>query len=283
MVGGEFYKATSPQEACDLLAKFGDGARLLAGGTDLMVAVNKRQFIPQTFIYIGDAGLNYVKEDAGNILIGSATPYADILGSDLVQAKAPLLHEVVSHIASPAIRSVASIGGNLGTASPAACSAVGLLALGANLTLLSKDGSRQVAIKDFFTGPGKNVLKPGEMIKEIAVPCQEPGAGWAHRKLGKRKAQTLAVVSAAIYCPMSDGKCDRATIALGAVAPTPLLAVEAAAHLQGKKLDSELIDTVAQMAMDATNPIDDQRSSAWYRRQAAAALVKQLLREISGE
>ena len=158
-----------------------------------------------------------------------------------------------------------------------------MLALGANLTLLSKDGSRQVAVKDFFTGPGSNVLKSGEMIIEVAVPCQAPGAKWAYRKLGKRKAQTLAVVSVAVYCPMSDGKCDGANIALGAVAPTPILAVEATAFLQGKKLDDGLIDTVGQMAMDATNPIDDQRSSAWYRRQATAALVKQLLRQISAE
>jgi carbon-monoxide dehydrogenase medium subunit len=246
-----------------------------------MVEVNERLFSPDVLIYIGDAGLNYIKAEGDSLIIGAATPYAEIMDSEIVKQKAPLLAEVVSHIGSPAIRNVGTIGGNLGTASPAACSAVGLLGLGASVKLVSKGGERMVPIEDFFTGPGETVRKPDEFIQEIVVPVQEKGAGWAYRKIGKRKAQTLAVVSAAVYCPLDDGKCRGARIALGAVAPTPMLAKKAAALLEGKKLDSRLIEDAAKSAAEATSPIDDQRSSAWYRRRATQALVKELLMKIS--
>lgn len=280
MTEGGFYKATSPQEACDLLAQHGN-ARLLAGGTDLMVAVNEREFSPEALIYIGDSGLNYIKTDGDNLLIGAATSFTEIMDSDLVKEKAPLLGEAVSQIGSVAIRNVGTIGGNLGTASPAADSAPALLALGANLKLVSKDGERVVAVEDFFTGPGETVLKSNELIQEVIVPVQENGASWAYRKLGKRRAQTLSVVSAAIYCPMDGGQCRGVRIALGAVAPTPMLASEASGLLEAKKLDDKLIEDAAKSAAGATNPIDDVRGTAWYRRRAAEALVKQLLGQIS--
>ena len=280
MTEAKFFWATSPQEACDLLAEHGN-ARLLAGGTDLMVAVNEKEFTPEVLIHIGDCGLNYLKTEGDNLLIGAATPFTEIMGSDLVKGKAPLLGEAVSHVGSLAIRNVGTIGGNLGTASPAADSAPALLALGASLKLVSKDGDRVVAVKDFFTGPGETVLKPNELIQEVIVPVQEKGGAWAYRKLGKRRAQSLSVVSAAIYCPKDGGQCRGVRIALGAVAPTPILATEASAQLEGKKLDDKVIEEAAKAAAEATKPIDDVRGTAWYRRRATQALVKQLLGQIS--
>jgi CO/xanthine dehydrogenase FAD-binding subunit len=280
MTEGGFYKATSPQEACDLLAQHGNG-RLLAGGTDLMVAVNEREFSPEVLIYIGDSGLNYIKAEGDNVLIGAGTTFTEIMGSDLIKKKAPLLGEAVSEMASLAIRNVGTIGGNLATASPAADTAPPLLALGASMKLVSKDGERTVAVKDFFTGPGETVLKPNEMIQEVILPAQEKGAKWAYRKLGKRRAQSLSVVSVALYCPMDGGQCRGVRIALGAVAPTPVLAAEATDILEGKKLDGKVIEDAAKSAADATNPIDDVRGTSWYRRRATQGLVKQLLNQIA--
>ena len=281
MAEEQFYRPASPQEVCDLLAQLGDKARLLAGGTDLMVAINEREFFPVALIYIGNSGLDYITAEGGKLIIGAATPYSEIMESDLVKQKAPLLVEVISHLASPAIRNVGTIGGNLGTASPAACSAVGLMGLGASVKIVSKDGERMVAIEGFFKGPGENVLNPNEFIQEVIIPAQTAGAKWAYRKLGKRRAQSLAVVSVAIYCPMDNGICRGIRIALGAVAPTPLLATQAMGLLEGRKLEEKIIVDAAKAAAEATNPIDDQRSSAWYRRRATEALVRQLLRQIS--
>ena len=109
-----FFSAAGPREAYDLLAKYGDDARLLAGGTDVMVAVNKRTFTPRVLIYIGDAGLNYIKHEGEDVLIGAATPFTDILKSSLVAQNLPFLKEVVSHIASPAIRNAGTIGAQSG-------------------------------------------------------------------------------------------------------------------------------------------------------------------------
>jgi CO/xanthine dehydrogenase FAD-binding subunit len=281
MAEEQFYRPASSQEACDLLARFGDKARVLSGGTDLMVAINQRELTPEALIFIGNSGLNYIKEEGDKLIIGAATPYTEIIRSDLVQQKAPLLGEVVSHIGSPAIRNVGTIGGNFGTASPAACSAVGLLGLGASIKIVSKDGERTVAVEDFFKGPGENVLKSNELIQEVIIPANADNARWAYRKLGKRRAQSLAVVSVAIQCVMDNGTCQGIRIAVGAVAPTPLLATQAMALLEGQQLDAKNIDDAAKSAADATNPIDDQRSSAWYRRRATGALVKQLLQQIS--
>lgn len=281
MAEGQFLKATNLQEACELLAQYGGKARLLAGGTDLMVAVNQRKLFPEVLVYLGDSGLNYINAEGDNLVIGAATPFTDIMRSDRVQEETPLLAEVISHLASPAIRNVGTIGGNLANGSPAADSATALLALGASLRLRSKTGEREVAVEEFFTGPGETMLEPAELVQEIIIPRQIGGAKWAYRKLGKRKAQTLSIVSVAISCPLEGGQCQGVRIALGAVAPTPILATEAARILEGKAMDVKLIDKAAKAAAEATRPIDDVRGSAWYRRRATEALVKQLLAQIS--
>lgn len=281
MTEGQFHMANSPQEACDLLAQYGSRARLLAGGTDLMVAINQREFSPEVLIYIGTSGLDYIKAEGDNLVIGAGTAFAEIIHSELVKDKAPLLAEAASHIGSVAIQNVGTIGGNLANASPAADSATALLALRASLKLVSKDGERTVAVDEFFTGPGETLLATGELIEEIIVPEQAAGAGWGYQKIGKRKAQSLSVVSVAIYCPLVNGECRGARIALGAVAPTPMLASEASTLLEGKTLNQDLIDASAKAAADATNPVDDVRGSAWYRRRATEALVRRLLAQIS--
>lgn len=281
MAEEKFFKAASAQEVCDLLAQYGGSACLLAGGTDVMVSINERAFSPEVLIYIGECGLSGIREEGGGLCLGAATPYADIINSPLVAARAPLLQAAVSQIGSPAIRNAGTIGGNLGTASPAADSATALLALGASLKIVSKEGERSVAVADFFTGPRQNDLRENELIQEVVIPAPPAGTRWAYRKLGKRRAQSLSVVSVAVYCVFKGSVCTLARIALGAVAPTPMLALEAAEKLQAKTLNAELIEQAARAAAAATDPIDDVRSSAWYRRRASEVLVKRLLTEIS--
>jgi CO/xanthine dehydrogenase FAD-binding subunit len=281
MTDGQFFKAASPEEACDLLAEYGNKARLLAGGTDVMVAVNLRQFNPEVLIDIGDAGLGYIKMKGDTLVIGAATTFSEILESNLIREKAPLLAKAAANIASVAIRNVGTVGGNLANGSPAADSATALMALDATLKLVSKGGERTVPADQFFQGPGKTVLGPGEIIQEIRMPAQKEGIKWGYHKIGKRKAQSLSVVSAAVCCLIEGGICKEARIALGAVAPTPILATGAAERLKGKSLNESLINETAKAAADATSPVDDVRGSAWYRRRASEALVRQLLTQLS--
>ncbi|MBU4566841.1 MAG: xanthine dehydrogenase family protein subunit M [Desulfarculus sp.] len=282
MAEGEFYRAASPREAAGLLAQHGGAARVLAGGTDLMVAVNKRKFKPQVLIYLGDAGMSGISQEGDALLIGAATPLNEILASPLVADKAPLLATAIKQMASPAIRNAGTIGGNLANASPAADTATPLLVLGASLKLVGAKGEREVPLAEFFTGPGQSVLAADEIIAQVKVPAQSAEAKWAYRKVGKRKAQSLSVVSVAVYCPLSGGKVSGVAIALGAVAPTPLLATEAAGLLNGKALDEATIAAAAKAAAEATSPIDDARGTAWYRKRASEAVVKQLLTELAG-
>jgi len=280
MAGGEFFRASGVEEALALLARYEGKAQVLAGGTDVMVKVNRRLLSPEALIYIGDAGLSYIREQDAQIVIGAATPLADIVGSPLVQQKLPLLAQAVRSIGSPAVRNSGTLGGNLANASPAADSAVALLALGASLKLVSQQGQRTIDCASFFTGPGQTVLKPSELLQEIIVPVPAASMRWGYRKLGRRQADTLSVVSAAVCAEMAAGRCSWARIALGAVAPTPLLA-KAASLLAGQAPSPALIERVAKAVAEETSPIDDVRASAWYRRQATEALVKGLLGRIA--
>jgi carbon-monoxide dehydrogenase medium subunit len=279
---GEFYSPKSLQEACDLLAQYGDKASVLAGGTDLMVLMNRRQVSPEVLIFLGGCGLNYIKEEGGNLVIGAATPHADVVRSALVQEKASLLATVVATIGSPAIQNVGTIGGNLANASPAADSPVALLALGASAKLVSAKGERVVAIADFFTGPGETVLQSDELIQEVIIPAGAATFKWAFRKIGKRQADVCPTVSMVVAVQMDKGHCKNARISLGSVAPTPLLSKKATELLAGKKVSESLIAKVAEAVAEETNPIDDVRATAWYRRRASKALVKDLLGQVVG-
>ena len=266
--------------ACDQLAQLKGKAHVLAGGTDLMVATNLRRLFPQNLIYIGQLGLDQITVDASNLIIGAGTTLTNIIESADAQKKAPILVDACKDIASPAIRNAATIGGNVCNASPAADGAIAMLTLDTSVTIVSIRGERSVALNAFFTGPGETVLEKDELVKEFSIPAAVANSkhGWA--KIGQRKAEIIGIVCVAINMTVEGGKCQNVRIALGAVAPTPILATRAAAVIEGKSLDDELIARAAQAAADEISPIDDIRASAWYRRQMTNELV---LRILSGE
>jgi len=269
-------------EACDLLARYGESANILAGGTDLMVKVNRKLLSPGVLVYIGDAGMNYIKEEVNSLVIGSAVSLAQIASSKPIKERAPILAAAAQSIGSPAIRNKGTIGGNLVNASPAADTAVALLALGASVKLVSKAGERTVTCEDFFTGPGQTVRRPDELLVDVIIPFQPEGTRTGYRKLGRRRADTLSVVSAAVCLQLNGTICSGARIALGAVAPTPMLAKKAAEALVGRRLDAEDIGAAAEIAAEETSPTDDVRATAWYRRRATQASVKNLLEQAAG-
>ena len=282
MIDGEFFTPRDPGEACELLDRYKGKARVhvLAGGTNVMAMMNKKQLSPEVLIYIGESGLDYIKDSGDNLIIGGTTTFSDIMCSTQVQRDAPLLVDVVSQMGSPAIRNMGTIGGNLANGSPASDASTALLALGAGLVLITKAGERSIACDDFFLSAHQTALKPNELIQEVVVPKSLNGATWAYYKLGRRKAHSLSVASVAIWCQMDKARCINARIALGAVAPTPMLAGKAASILKGKPLEDSVIEKAAKAAAQEADPIDDMRGSAWYRRRVIEVLVKRLLRQI---
>ena len=275
-----YFAPTTIEEMLKLLSEYGEGAVILAGGTDLVPRINYYELKPDILLYIGGLGLDYIREKGGGLVIGAATPTATLAVSALVAQKAGALAEGAIRSGSVETRNAGTIGGNLANASPAADLATPLLVMDAVLNLAGPGGERTVAIGEFFTGPGETILKPGEMIKEITIP---PFKGkTAFLKLGRRKSMTLSVVNVAVRLNMDAKKCTEARIAMGAMAPTPMRCLKAEEMIKGKTLDEALIGKCAAEAVAESNPVDDQRATAWYRRKAGAALVAQALKKAAG-
>ena len=270
----KYFAASNIGEAKALLSEYGARATVLAGGTDLLPRINYYNSIPDVFVYMA-ASLDYVKEEGGKILIGAGTPATRLLADKILSEKVPALLEAGKTIGSDAIRTKATIGGNLVNASPAADFATPLLAMDAEVKLESAGQTRTMPLKDFFQGPGQTALKPEELLTEIAIPV--PKGRTAFLKLGRRKAMTLSVMNVAVRVVQDGGTVQTARIAVGSMAPVPMRCTAAESMLAGKKLEQKLIEECAECAISETSPIDDQRATAWYRRQAGKEMVVRAL------
>ena len=276
----DYFAPTDVGEAVKLLAEHGDNAAVLAGGTDLVAQLNYYEVKPGALLYIGGLGLDYVKEKDGKLVIGAGTTVAHLIASDLLAEKFEVLIAAAKTHASPAVRTTATIGGNLGTASPAGDLIPPLMVMDAELVLASARGERTVPVKDFFTGPGETVRAADELIVEIQVPLLKGTA--VFEKLGRRKAQVCSIASAAVRLEMDGGVCKDARIVLGSMAPTPIRCPKAEEMLKGKAIDAALVAQCAAQAIAESNPIDDQRATAWYRQKAGTALVGRALTKAAG-
>ena len=275
-----YFAPSGIDEALALLAKHGEKATVLAGGTDLVPNVNYYELKPDIFIYTGGIGSAYIKEENGKLVIGAGTTWTGLIANSLVAEKAGLLAEAAKQGGCVATRNAGTIGGNLANASPAADLSTPLLVLDAELLLKSADGERVVPINEFFTGPGETVLKPDELLVEIPIP---PVRGkTAFLKLGRRRAMTLSVVNTAVRLQMNGKICKEARIAVGSMAPRPLRCEKAEGILNGSSVDKDLIGKCAAEAIKETSPIDDQRATAWYRKKAGEKLVARALAHAAG-
>jgi len=275
-----YFAPAQVGEAVKLLAQYGAKATVLAGGTDLLPKINHYEVKPEVVLYIGGLGLNYVREEDGKLVIGAATTTAKLASDALVAKWASALAEAARLSGSSAIQTAATIGGNVANASPGADLVVPLLALDAQVRLVGAGGGRVLPLKDFFVGPHATVRKPDELITEIHIP--KPAGKAVFLKLGRRKAQTLAVVNAAARLVMDGAVCKDVRIVLGSMAPTPLRCAKAEALIKGKALSKALIEQCAAAAVAECSPITDQRASEWYRKNAAAALVARAVAQAAG-
>ena len=279
----QYYAPDTLKDALRLLGKHGAHMRVLAGGTDLVRNMNLEFTIPDNILWIGKLGLEYIRRDEGLLRIGAATRMQTAGASKLLQDKATALAQAAGKMAAPPVRSLATLGGNICNASPAADSVCAMIALGAELVLTTTRGSRVVALDKFFTGPGKTVMKPGEMLTEIRIRPTGKGEGSAYAKVGRRQALTLAVLNAAARVRLDGhGACADVRIAIGAAAPTPVRAVKAEALLRGQPFTPEAIARAAEQAVAEIHPIDDVHGTAWYRRKLTRVLVARVLTQAGG-
>lgn len=276
----QYYRPQSLDEALDILDQLGNSATIMAGATDIMPRVNDGVFKPENLVYIGDIGLDSIGMEDGALRIGATATLTEIEENPLVLEYAPVLAEAVRHMAGVSVRNIATIAGNICNASPAADTATPLLVLDAVVQLRAKKGSREVAIGDFFVGPGKTVLEPGELVCSITIPVCPHSA--AYLKLGQRKAEVLSIVGVSAKLKMKDGCCTQVRIALGSVAPRPLRCPKAEALLEGKTPSEALFAQAGALAGEYAKPISDTRASAWYRERMVPVQVKNALMVAAG-
>jgi CO/xanthine dehydrogenase FAD-binding subunit len=281
MAHSTYFLPESVEEAISLLMKYGDKAKVISGGTDLLVQMKRGVILPDYLISINKIpDLDYIKYDqTGGLRIGVLTTIGVIANSPLVQGKFGVLAQGAGLLGTPAIKNQGTIGGNLCNAAPSADIAPPLIVLGALAKFTGTDGERTVPVEDFFVGPGTTIMKHHQLLLEIQIPNPRLHSGGAYIKQTRGRGADLAVVGVAAFVVMERGTIDDVRIALGAVASTPIRAKKAEGILKGMRPNDKLLDEVSQAASNESKPIDDVRSSADYRRRLVAVLTKRAVLE----
>ncbi len=279
----DYIRVTSVDDAVETLMKCNGGAKVLSGGTDLLVALREGRSAASMVVDVKGipelTELSCIPED--KLEIGAAVPCYRIYGDEQVAQFYPGLVDAASLIGGVQIQGRASFGGNLCNASPAADSIPALIAYDAKAMVAGPDGRREIAVDEFCTGPGRNQLQNGEFLVSLHVPGVQSGFGAAYQRFIPRNEMDIAVVGvgAAVQLDSSGQTFERARIALGAVAPTPLYVAEAGESLVGKKVSDESIAAAAEIARAAARPIDDMRGTARYRKHLVGVLTRRVLSE----
>ncbi len=275
----DYVKPGSIAAAIDALQT--PGAMPLCGGTDLLIKRRMGIIDPPLLVDISEIpDLRTLHVEAGAIGIGAAVPVTDIIRSPLVADNLPLLGMVLRKLGSVQIRNRAGLGGNLVNASPAADSAIPLLVYDAWLDIVGPTGTRKLPVEEFFRGPGKTALAPGELISTVWIPIPSSGFTPFFHKVGKRKALTIAIASIGAVARMDNGAIAAIKIAAGSVAPTPIRLRTTEERLTGAQLTPDLIARARESASAEVSPIDDIRGSAAYRRAVIGDLLGRFLEEL---
>ena len=269
-------------EALSLLADKGEKARALAGGTDLLVLLRvnpDRVNNPDIVMDIKSIPeLNVLSYDSKKgLTLGAAVPCYKIYQDETVAQAYPGLMDAAELIGGIQIQGRASIGGNLCNATPSADSIPALIALGVTCSIQSANGSREVPVEDFCTGPSRNVLEPGELLVSLHFPPPAPGFGARYIRFIPRNEMDIAVAGAGVSVVLENGVFKSARVALAAVAPTPLFVEEAGEALVGKPVNDESIAAAAQIAKAAATPITDMRGTIEFRKHLCEVLTRRAL------
>lgn len=280
MIKFDYLEPATLVEAFSLLEQHGDDARVIAGGTALIIWMRQRLLMPKVVIgleRIPDfAAITFDEKDG--LRIGAGARHRDIELSPAVRQHYPLLHETFRKVAQPRIRNMGTVGGNLAGGDPLTDPGASLLALDAGVILESIRGRRTLPLEDFFLDYYQTALEPGELLTEIHVPPpQRPG--WAHIKFTPRSIEDFATVGVAVTLETRDGACQDVRVALNSVASTILRARRAEEALRGRQLNDAALREAGEIAATEVDPMDDNRGSADYKRELVKVLVRRAAEE----
>jgi len=275
-----YHRPKELGEALAMIHEFKDNCILIAGGTDLIpalrrgtVSLESRNLVDLRWL----KELDYIRRKEDWIQIGAVTRLSDLEDSEIIRKYAPVLSDAAGQIGSLQIRNQGTLGGNLCNASPAADTAPPLLALRARVLLKSLDRQRVVPLDQFFLGPGKTLLMPGEILAEIQVPIPQDEERFCFLKLGRRNAFTLSIVSVATWVKVEQEIIQGIRIALGAVAPTPMRALKSEEYLAGQRVSEKILDQGAKIVSGEVQPLSDVRANAEYRKDMSYILTRRAI------
>jgi len=279
MIPGAFayHGPTSVKDAVGLLAKFGDDGRVLAGGHSLIPLMKLRLASPANLIDLaGITELKGIRADGNDVVIGAMTTQHELIGSDLLAGKLPILRETSEQVADPQVRYLGTLGGNVSGGDPANDMPALMMCLNATYHIAGKNGERRVAARQFYQGTFVTALGSGDVLTAVRIPVPPAGHGYAYEKL-KRKIGDFATAAAAVVLSMSGGKVASCSIGLTNVAATPLWAEEAAKILVGSTLDAATVKKAVVAAEAITAPASDTRGPAAYRTKMAGVMLARAL------
>jgi len=280
----EYQSPGSLKEACQILAAFGSRARVLAGGTDLMIKMKHGLLAPDVLVSLKKISqledISYVR--GRGVVIGARATHNGLVNSAVLQKKYLSVCEAAHHMANNQIRNIGTVGGNIVNAVPSADLPPILIALNAVIKLVGADGERELPLESFFTGPNRSVIRTDEILSEIVIPDQA-STGSTYMKFGLRGSGALAVVGVAVAVTMADGVLKEVKIALGAVSPTPMRAVKAENLIRGRAVTDELLEEAGVCAAGECSPISDIRGSKEYRQDMVRVFTRRALRKAINE
>lgn len=276
-----YFEPTTLSKVFEILAEEGERASLLAGGTDLLVRMKKGEITPPALVNLKRIrGLEQIATEPGeNLRIGALAPIAAVENSPLVNSSHPILAQAAGLLGTPSIRNLATLGGNVGRASPASDTVSPLIVLGARVAIEGPQGKRELDLEDLFSGPGTTTLAPGEVITSFFLPKMASYSVATYEKLGRRAGVDIALVGVAVLLTLDvrGYEVKDARIALAAVAPVPLRAKRAEEVLLSGSLTEERMKEAARVAAEDSSPITDMRASASYRKEMVKALTVRAL------
>jgi carbon-monoxide dehydrogenase medium subunit len=274
----EYFSPRTLDEAIALLQKLGPEAKLLSGGQSLIPMMKLRMVSPQHIVDINRIpGLDYINESDGHLKIGALAREHQLESSEVVNTKLPILADTAKFIADPLVRSQATVCGNLAHGDPANDHPATMLALGATVVATGPKGQREIPVDGFFTNLFTTALEPEEILTEIKIPLPPPKSGGAYLKL-ERKVGDFATAGVAAQITLDDaGNCAKAGVGLTNVGMTPIKATKTEVFLTGKTLDEATIKQAAEMAASESQPTDDVRGSAEYKRDLVRVLTARAL------
>jgi carbon-monoxide dehydrogenase medium subunit len=280
MIRFDYQEPTTLKKAFSLMEKYGDDARVIAGGTSLIIMMRQRLLMPKVVISLGRIPkfdrITYNAKDG--LQIGAGARHRDIELSPAVRKHYPLLHETFRKVAQPRIRNMGTVGGNLAAGDPLTDPGASLIALDAEVILTSSKGQRRLPLDEFFIDYYQTALEPGELLTEIHVPPPER-PGWSHIKFTPRSIEDFATVGIAITLKAENGTCEDVRLGLNSVASTIVHAKRAEEVLRGKAITDTALQEMGEVAATECDPTEDNRGSAEYKRDMVKVLVPRAAKE----